>query len=145
MDYEKLDAIADAYIPLLAILFLISVGYRFYSDRSQWWHNASISFLLFCLILISYIFMFADNAMQIWSRFGLDYSTHTAISLALVFVLCVLYPKRIMILAATFVGYVALMLYQKYHSIADILTTSGIILTITIPLHKKIICVEAHA
>ena len=139
MDYETLDAIADSYIPALAVLLLIGLLHRCYMDWPRWRATASIFAFSLCLLVVSYALMFVDNAMQLWPRFGLDYSTHTAVSLVLVISLCLIYPKRKILLIATFVGYAALMLYQKYHSIADILSTAGIIIILSIPIYKKII------
>src|SRR5690606_6806076 len=81
-------------------------------------------FLFFVgLLLVSYGLMFLDNALGIWPAVGLDYSTHTAVALTLVLSLCGLARPFWKLLASSFVLYALLMLYQKYHTVPDILST----------------------
>jgi len=127
MDYETLDNIADSYIPVLAITaFLASV---LVPSGSQ--SRVKITFFrLICLSIllgVAYGFMFFDNAYAIWPNLGLDYSTHTAVSLVLVLFLGLLIPKLILLWSSSLVVYCGLMLYQEYHSVADILSTAFVL------------------
>ncbi len=127
MDYETLDNIADSYIPVLAITaFLTSV---LVSSGSH--SRVKITFFrLACLSIllgVAYGFMFLDNAYPIWPNLGLDYSTHTAVSLVLVLFLGLLIPKLLLLWSSSLVVYCGLMLYQEYHSVADIFSTAFVL------------------
>jgi len=127
MSYETLDAIADAYTPLLLMLFLIGLGVNLY----QCWPNYRESVLhfgfLLMLLIASYGLMFIDKALGLWPAFGSDYSTHTAVALSLVFALCVLTPRNAKWIAGSMFAYAALMVYQQYHSVLDIVSTAAVI------------------
>jgi hypothetical protein len=119
--YETLDLIADAYIPLLAILSLSLIVISLFKSR---WQVAGLQILaLVFVLLIAYGLMFLDNRFQIWPAFGLDYSTHTAVSLSLVVFLSFNKPNRIIIWVGSFIAYLLLMLYQRYHTFSDIAVT----------------------
>lgn len=136
ISYATLDAIADSYIPLLLILFLVGVGRK----TCQFWPHCQapiFSFLyLVGLLAISYGLMFFDNAVRLWPALGLDYSTHTAVALSLVFSLCSVFPKHAQWLALSVLVYAGLMLYQEYHSVMDILTTGLVISALAVFLYK---------
>lgn len=127
MSYETLDAIADAYTPLLLILFLIGLGVNLY----QCWPDYRASVLhfgfLLMLLIASYGLMFIDKALGLWPAFGSDYSTHTAVALSLVFALCVLAPRPAKWIASSMFAYAGLMVYQQYHSVLDIVSTAAVI------------------
>lgn len=127
MSYETLDTIADAYTPLLLILFLIGLGVKLY----QCWPNYREGVLYFgfllVLLIVSYGFMFIDKALGLWPAFGSDYSTHTAVALSLILALCVLAPQHTKWLAGSMFAYAGLMLYQQYHSVLDIISTASVI------------------
>lgn len=137
-----MDAIANSYIPLLFVLFLAGLE----RDVYLLWPNYRASlislFYLIGLLAAAYGLMFIDNTLRLWPTFGLDYSTHTAVSLALVLGLAKVFPARWTLLAVSFVGYLALMLYQQYHSLLDVLTTSVVIGTCATLLSKALIFIE---
>lgn len=56
-------------------------------------------------------------------KIGFDYSTHTAVSFSLAIVLSCLSDKLRIPVISSLLAYFLLMLYQRYHSLADILTT----------------------
>lgn len=122
--YESLDNIADAYTPILFIAYLImSVVYWRQGDKLA-------SLKGFSGIAIAYAFMFADNAIHAWPSVGLDYSTHSAVALALI--VFHVHKKALLSLTAigimvSLVAYYALEVYQKYHSVADILSTAAVV------------------
>ncbi|PUA27096.1 MAG: hypothetical protein B0W54_19910 [Cellvibrio sp. 79] len=136
MSYETLDAIADSYIPGLLMLFMANVLAALYKS---WPHYKSV---VPCIrffsgtLLFSYGLMFIDNAILLWPRFDLDYSTHTAVALSLVFTLCVSFPSGWKFFAISMLAYAALMLYQRYHSVSDIVSTSAIISVFSFALFK---------
>ena len=55
----------------------------------------------------------------------MDYSTHTALSLVLTLFLATGHRKYRGLVAASFVAYLLLMLYQGYHTVADIVSTAA--------------------
>lgn len=133
LTYDNLDMIADAYIPSLGILVGIYFIYIFYKKDYYLLKKSIISLLI--LLFFSYGFMFLDNTFGWWPTLGLDYSTHTALAMSLVLFLS-FYIKKIRIFTIiSFIAYVLLMLYQKYHTLADIITTAScIVLAILITL-----------
>jgi len=122
--YDKLDVIADSYIP---IIFLYSI-YKIivYTIKSK--SEGAIKLIqLTTLISVVYIVQSIDNKYQIWLSYTHDYSTHTAFSLAIVYFYIYSDLKSKLIITASFLCYLLLMLYQKYHTITDILTTIAIL------------------
>lgn len=134
MDYETLDKIADAYTPLLLIVFLIGTGL----NLKQYWPNyliaAGFIFRFLLLIAFSYGLMFLDNSVGIWPAIGLDYSTHTAVALALVICLVEIFPRFRWLSIGSLLLYIGLMLYQQYHSLLDIVSTGVIVLLFAISM-----------
>lgn len=132
LDYETLDSIADSYVPVLVVLSLASLLRT--SILSRWRllgiHTAAMSLGL----LIAYGLMFTDAQLEIWSIFGLDYSTHTAVSLAMVVFLNIAAKKYWYVWVGSLVCYVFLMLYQGYHSSADIFTTAFVVGLLLLPM-----------
>lgn len=121
-DYETLDTIADAYTPALALFSLIAIAISAIQGR---WRTAALRLMtIFIFAIIAYGFMFIDSRLELWPRFALDYSTHTAVSLVLVIFLSVINKKLAAFWLISFLAYVLLMLYQQYHTIADIVTTA---------------------
>lgn len=123
MDYETLDKIADAYVPLLAVAFLGGITGLALNKPNERQVLLRVFLFFVGLLLVSYGLMSLDNALGIWPAAGLDYSTHTAVALTLVLSLCVLARQFWKPLASSFVLYALLMLYQKYHTVLDILST----------------------
>jgi hypothetical protein len=124
MTYEQLDTIADAYTPILGVLAIASIIWPSMQTRASLktlsWRFAEI----FILILLVYGLMYVDAMLHIWSSFGLDYSTHTALSLVLAMFLSVQHPKYWLPLAISLLAYFTLMRYQQYHTLSDIITTA---------------------
>jgi hypothetical protein len=125
LSYETLDAIADSYNPaLLAIsLAAIPIGRR----EGRWRRIGVRVAALGVVALLVYGLMFLDRRLDIWGAFGLDYSTHTALSLGLVIFLSFNARKLTVVWVGSFACYVLLMLYQRYHTIADIVTTGLVV------------------
>ena len=125
LTYKQWDTIADAYIPSLALIYFMLIAYTIY-QRQYGLALTYFAMTLLCSVVV-YSLMFIDNAMHIWPRFNLDYSTHTA--LALVFVQSIwqiisnvkIFTKIFLILS--FVSYLLLMKWMAYHSVRDMLTT----------------------
>lgn len=121
-DYETLDTIADAYIPGLALFSLIAIAISAMQGR---WEMAALRLLtILVFTVIAYGLMFIDFWLGLWPAFALDYSTHTAVSLVLVMFLSVINKNLAVFWLFSFIAYVLLMLYQQYHTLADIVTTA---------------------
>jgi len=136
LSYETLDKLADAFIPLLAIIFLLAtviIFFRSPDDRKAL--GKTFIYGVF-LIVISYGLMFLDKRFHLWHSAGLDYSTHTAVSLALIIPLCLLLKRYQTVFIISALAYTALMLYQKYHSMMDIVTTAAVISLCALLIHK---------
>lgn len=128
-DYETLDTIADAYIPLLALFSLSAIAISAIQGR---WRMAIIRLLTILIFAaVAYGFMFIDSWLGLWPAFGLDYSTHTAVSLVLVIFLSVTNKKLAVFWLVSFIAYVLLMLYQRYHTLADIVSTAVVVIVPT--------------
>ncbi len=139
MSYETLDKIADSYNPILLILSIATVFWKAQcSKRSMKLVIAKLAFLL-VLILNVYILMFIDNHFVIWRRLGgLDYSTHTALSLVFVLFIGYFQASYRVVLGFSYIGYIILMLYQQYHTIMDIVSTIAILGPLSYFVLKKV-------
>lgn len=143
LTYDQLDVIADSYIPALVIISIVVLATAVFKCgiKCKLLEMTALSTAIF----IVYSLMFLDNAFKIWPGFGLDYSTHTALSL--VFVVYLSAKNKTLLLGSvfSFVLYVLLMLYQGYHTVADIFSTSVVLLPILwILFHREILVKAAN-
>lgn len=122
--YETLDAIADSVNPTLGVIALIWPWLRW---RGQWRVAAVNVLVTFLSVGIAYALSALDAALGWWPSLGLDFSTHTAVCVALIVALCSIKPSWSGAWVAVFAAYGALMLYQRYHSIGDIVTTAVVV------------------
>lgn len=121
--YATLDAIADAYTPLLALASLVLLLRPL---RALQWQVLGLRLAsLAAGALIAYGLMFMDDRLAIWPVAGLDYSTHTAVALVLVMFLSRHWPKARWPGWLSLCAYGLLMLYQQYHTVADIVSTAA--------------------
>lgn len=121
-DYETLDRIADAHNPLLGLLWLALVLRALLSRRRR---TAAVRALFGAYsLLVAYGLEQADIAAGLWPRLGLDYSTHTAVAVALVATLLATTRLIGLLALASFAAYVPLMIHQGYHGPGDVLTTT---------------------
>src|SRR3569833_3144694 len=112
MTYESLDRIADAVTPTLAVLALIAPWLPMYSAAAAPWKR--ILATLLC-VGAEYAGMALDQYTGAWPAMSLDYSTHSAVALALLFSLSQLSRRWLIAAIVVGVAYAALMLYQRYH------------------------------
>lgn len=133
--YAQLDVLADGYIPLLVVvsICLLVVG-LFNVDRKTPYRELIFIFLS---IITVYVLMFLDQLLGVWPRFGLDYSTHTALSLVFVVYLAAQSKALLFVAEFSFVGYALLMIYQEYHTLADIISTAVVLLPLLLVLRVK--------
>ncbi len=125
LSYETLDTIADSVNPVLFAISLLVIG-RVLRARS--WRLAGMQVLsMLSGLMVAYGLMFIDNRLKIWPAFNLDYSTHTAVAIALAAFLTIYVKKLTTIWVGVLFTYLILILYQKYHTLADILVTGLIV------------------
>ncbi|MBT7409795.1 MAG: hypothetical protein HN826_08855, partial [Methylococcales bacterium] len=126
--YQQLGFIADTYIPILfltsCVILIKEISALGFKPNHQ-----QIRSIILSVVVIFFI-MLIDSQLQIWSKIGLDYSTHTALSL--VFVIFLSFKGKISLLLSviSMVCYAILMMIQNYHTMADILSTAIVIIPI---------------
>ncbi len=134
LTFEQWAQIADAYIPLLALasLALIARG-AYHSGR-----KAAVPPLasLTASAAQVYLLMAVDNYVEIYPAFGLDYSTHTAVAWVFMIQLLRSNSNYFNPLMTSLILYAALMVYQGYHTFADILMTSALVVPLLLPLQS---------
>ncbi|MCX7098960.1 MAG: hypothetical protein NTV43_13740 [Methylococcales bacterium] len=128
--YQTLDLIADTYLPLLAVMALAVVCW---TGFKRGWRPAARRFIaLTAGLLIAYGLMFLDQGLHLWPKLNLDYSTHTAVALVLASFLAVCARTWAVYWLGSLLVYLLLMVYQHYHSLADILTTAAVVAPINL-------------
>lgn len=114
-----LAIIADLYTPLLLLLSLAVCAYQWRKGFPFYWLR------LLLLAIVSYAAMFIDQGLSLWSRLGLDFSTHTATSLALVLFLAAWGSQKLKYaLSGSLLAYAWIMYVEGYHSWTDMLSTA---------------------
>lgn len=132
MTYEQWDAIADSVNPIMAIVTLllpVLTRSTYSGGRLAFYVASAVS------MATMYGLGWMDARWQIWASVGMDYSTHSGF--AAVLVVSIWLWKRAAGVVATVIGaaYAVLMVYQRYHSIADIATTVAPITALTLGIH----------
>lgn len=127
--YQLGAIVADIYTPLLIISCMLLLRQEYQGS-----HNFRCTLLSLYSCVGAYGLMLVDMAWDIWPRFGADYSTHTAIALALVFIIVRLLPvwqkgrrasKALLTGAlASLLAYMLLMKWMDYHTFLDMFTTA---------------------
>lgn len=124
MSWETWDAIADSVIPILGLSALIWPWLRW---RGAWRPAALNVTITLLSVGFCYALSALDGKFGWWPAVGLDFSTHTALAIALTVSLSSIKPSTWMAWTAILLGYFVLMVYQRYHTWADIGTTAVII------------------
>jgi hypothetical protein len=139
MLHEKLDFVADCYNPVLIVILVTLIGITMVNKKRRLAARMLLSLILgLCVV---YGLLLIDNTFQLWRKLGLDYSTHTAFSTCMIVLILNFASKAKAVSIASLMAYFLLMVYQKYHSVLDILTTAGGILpllVISLKLAEKI-------
>ena len=124
MDHESWDRIADAVNPTVGVITLaLSLAMRRPGNPPRW------AQLLLTLAAVASIYGvgWLDARLGLWTSAGLDFSTHTAVHVAIVVSLWMIDRRAGMAGTVIALLYGVLMLYQKYHSLADVATTAVVI------------------
>ena len=125
LSYELLDRIADSHNPLLGVLWL---SLSLFPAFSRQWRTTFYRLILgIANLLVAYSFMWFNAATGLWTKFNLDYSTHTGVALALTVTIATI-SIRFGIAATVLISlYIPLMIYQGYHTLSDIFTTAIVV------------------
>ena len=124
MSWEALDAIADSVNPILGV---IALAWPWVLWRASYRRAASSVFATLVSVGFAYVVTWLDARYGWWPSIGLDFSTHTAVAVTLVVSLSAIKPSIWFAWVGVLCAYIALMLYQGYHTAADILTTAAVI------------------
>ncbi len=121
--YRVLDAVADSFNPLLAIVALAIPFVR--TPRIL---RATIAYYLSTGAAIGFVYLVRaiDDYYRIWSSFGLDYSTHSAFAASLVVSVGAFHRRWLAPLVIAVLLYFTLELIMRYHGILDILTSTAL-------------------
>ncbi len=123
-----LAILADLYTPGLIGLLLIGLRAQSRRPRTQVQCQGVSSVILLtslmALLLWVYGLMALDRVWALWPRWSLDYSTHTAVALVLVWAVVKIIPSYRKRLWASLLLYGQLMVIMNYHTWQDILTTA---------------------
>lgn len=120
--YEFLDYIADSVNPTLGLLAMSLPWLRIYRTRqpSPWIRIAGALLCIGC----AYVGQAFDSWTGAWPEHALDYSGHSAICVALLVSLGHLERRWAIASVCIGISYAGLMMYQRYHTLADIVTTA---------------------
>ena len=121
MTYERLDAVADSVVPTLAVLALLLPWLPLYRTRLAAWKRILSTLLA---VAAAYVGQAVDQLTGAWPALSLDYSTHSAVCVALLIPLGHLSRRWAVAAVVIGIAYAALMVYQGYHTVWDILTTA---------------------
>jgi hypothetical protein len=121
--HQTLDRVADAHNPMLGCLWFALVGAALL--RRQGREAARRAAVGLACLVVAYGLEYVDIATGLWPRLGLDYSTHTAVAVAMVATLRAGARGAGLFAACTTALYVPLMIHQGYHGVGDILSTAA--------------------
>ena len=116
--YRILDAVADSFNPLLAIIALLCPLRR--KPRAVLFYYLSAAAAIGFVYLVRAI----DASLRIWGSFGLDFSTHSAFAASLAVSMGAFRRAWIAPLALAALLYFSLELLMRYHGLMDILPSA---------------------
>ena len=130
--YRILDAIADSFDPLLAIIALACPFLR--KPRAV---RPAVFYYLSTAAAIGFVYLVraVDARQQIWGSFGLDFSTHSAFAASLAVSMGAFRRSWIVPLALATLLYFALELVMRYHGPLDILSSATVAALAALFLH----------
>jgi hypothetical protein len=130
--YRILDAVADSFNPLLALVALAIPLLQ--KPRNL---RATIAYYLSASTAIGFVYLVRaiDSHYSLWSSLGLDYSTHSAFAASLVVSIGAAYRRWLAPLACAAIAYFALELVMRYHGLADILSSASLACVAALLIH----------
>lgn len=134
MTYEQLDVIADIYIPALALISAVLLRKSVTSKTGRPFIS-QLKALLSNSVFVYFVY-FLDKYFSIWPHYHLDYSTHTALVLVFICYLSTHGKAAKWLAISSFFAYLALMIYQGYHTLLDIASTAAVILPVLLVVQR---------
>ena len=111
--------LCEAMIPLLGVLLIVTAVRR---------RPLAVVARLATALAWVYLFHFGDMYFKVWKGWGLDFSAHTGVALAVGCTLAGMGRAWAAITIVVWCVYAYLMIQLGYHALADILTTSAAVL-----------------
>jgi hypothetical protein len=130
--YRILDAVADSFNPLLA---LVALAIPFlHKPRNL---RAAIAYYVSTGVAIGFVYLVRaiDDRYQLWPSLGLDYSTHSAFAASLIVSIGAFYRRWIAPLVIAALAYFALELVMRYHGLTDILSSASLAIVAAMWIH----------
>jgi hypothetical protein len=121
LSHETLKIVADSVNPSLGILAL---ALPFAKWQGRWRPSTLHIAITLVTVALTYSLRAVFGLEAVWARWGLDFSTHSAICIVLGVALVSLDWRKWWLWGAVLLGYAILMVYQSYHTWADIGTTA---------------------
>jgi membrane-associated phospholipid phosphatase len=131
--HHLLVPVANAVNPALAITLIVAAILDWRAGRRR----ALLTFGLPSVLGVAaiYLVMFLDKKFLLWQRYDADYSTHTAFATTAVISLFLWRPSWRVPLVAVWLSYLVLIIYLRYHTLADVVAAAIVAFVITVPLH----------
>lgn len=129
---QVLDAVADSYNPLLALLALLAPvlpGSREPLRVARYFVAGGLG------IAWVYLLRAAGERFLLWPALGLEYSTHSAFAASLVVSLSILRRAWLLPLAVSLALYYLLALGMRYHGPLDLMTAGALSALLTWAAH----------
>ena len=139
--YRFLDAVADSFNPLLAIVALACPFLR--RPRTL---RATIAYYLSTGAAIGFVYLVQaiDNRYRLWPSLGLDYSTHSAFAASLVASMGAFNRRWVVPLVVALLLYFSLELVMRDHGILDIVTAAALAAISALLLHVATVRITPH-
>lgn len=135
-DYETLDRIADSHNWLWGLAWLALVAHAFGARR---WRAAAVRLAVgVAALAVAYGWAYADIALELWPRAGLDFSTHAAVAVAIAMTLWAISRWLGWIALVSCSLYAPLMVYQGYHGVGDIVSSAAVVAITLMPLVSRV-------
>ncbi len=130
--YRILDAIADSFNPLLAIVALVCPFFR--RPRIL---RPIVAYYLSAGAAIGFVYLVRaiDDRYRIWTSLGLDYSTHSAFAASLVVSMSAFNRRWVVPLILATVPYFSLEMVMRYHGVLDIVTSAALAVVAALLVH----------
>jgi hypothetical protein len=130
--YRFLDAIADSFNPLLAVVAIAAPLVR--GPRTS---RTTAAFYIStgAAIAIVYLVRAVDARQQIWASVGIDFSTHSAFAASLAASIGAFRRRLITPLTLLVAAYFCLQMIMRYHGLLDILSSASLAAGAALLLH----------
>jgi hypothetical protein len=133
--YRILDAVADSFNPLLALLAL-AIPFLHKPRKLR----MTVAYYISAGAAIGFVYLVRtiDNRYQFWPSLSLDYSTHSAFAASLAVSIGAFKRRWLAPLALAALAYFALELFMRYHGIADILSSASLAAIAALLIHLAV-------